>query len=563
MEKRKLLLVAEGKEKADLVLKGGRVLNVFTNEFLEGDVAVCQDTIVGIGQYDGIREIDCRGRYIVPGYFDAHVHIESTLAMPGELSKAVLKSGTTTLIADPHELVNVKGKKALDFLLAATENVPLNVYIMIPSSVPATPFDTNGAGEFMAEDMKEYLKKDRILGLGEVMCFTDVVAGEEKILNKLSLFEKKHIDGHAPGLSGGNLQAYRLSGVENDHECSTIDEVKEKLRAGLSIFIREGSGAKNLEPIVSGMLKEGLPFSRCAFCTDDKHLEEIEEDGHISVCVRKAIALGMEPAEAYKTASWYPASAYGLKHLGAVAPGYQADLVVLEDVKTAKATMTLYKGIPSEEYRVEGFDFTGWEELLHTVEFPTLTKEKLIVKKENKNHVLGMIPKELLTEHLFEEVPGENGVFLPDAVYNKLCVVERHGKNGNVSAAPIKGFGIKNGAVATSVSHDSHNIIAAGDNDEDIIAAVNYLKEIQGGYVLASGGKVVGAVPLAVCGLLSKESKEEIQRKAGKILSMAKDMGVAEGIDPFITLSFMALPVIPKLRLLDTGLFDVEKFEKI
>ncbi|KSV58862.1 adenine deaminase [Acetivibrio ethanolgignens] len=563
MEKRKLLLVAEGKEKADLVLKGGRVLNVFTNEFLEGDVAVCQDTIVGIGQYEGIREIDCRGRYIVPGYFDAHVHIESTLAMPGELSKAVLKSGTTTLIADPHELVNVKGKKALDFLLAATENVPLNVYIMIPSSVPATPFDTNGAGEFMAEDMEEYLKKDRILGLGEVMCFTDVVAGEEKILDKLSLFEKKHIDGHAPGLSGGNLQAYRLSGVENDHECSTIDEVKEKLRAGLSIFIREGSGAKNLEPIVSGMLKEGLPFSRCAFCTDDKHLEEIEEDGHISVCVRKAIALGMEPAEAYKTASWYPASAYGLKHLGAVAPGYQADLVVLEDVKTAKATMTLYKGIPSEEYRVEGFDFTGWEELLHTVEFPTLTKEKLIVKKENKNHVLGMIPKELLTEHLFEEVPGENGVFLPDAVYNKLCVVERHGKNGNVSAAPIKGFGIKNGAVATSVSHDSHNIIAAGDNDEDIIAAVNYLKEIQGGYVLASGGKVVGAVPLAVCGLLSKESKEEIQRKAGKILSMAKDMGVAEGIDPFITLSFMALPVIPKLRLLDTGLFDVEKFEKI
>ncbi|MFW5630683.1 MAG: adenine deaminase [Acetivibrio ethanolgignens] len=563
MEKRKLLLVAEGKEKADLVLKGGRVLNVFTNEFLEGDVAVCQDTIVGIGQYEGIREIDCRGRYIVPGYFDAHVHIESTLAMPGELSKAVLKSGTTTLIADPHELVNVKGKKALDFLLAATENVPLNVYIMIPSSVPATPFDTNGAGEFMAEDMEEYLKKDRILGLGEVMCFTDVVAGEEKILDKLSLFEKKHIDGHAPGLSGGNLQAYRLSGVENDHECSTIDEVKEKLRAGLSIFIREGSGAKNLEPIVSGMLKEGLPFSRCAFCTDDKHLEEIEEDGHISVCVRKAIALGMEPAEAYKTASWYPASAYGLKHLGAVAPGYQADLVVLEDVKTAKATMTLYKGIPSEEYRVEGFDFTGWEELLHTVEFPTLTKEKLIVKKENKNHVLGMIPRELLTEHLFEEVPGENGVFLPDAVYNKLCVVERHGKNGNVSAAPIKGFGIKNGAVATSVSHDSHNIIAAGDNDEDIIAAVNYLKEIQGGYVLASGGKVVGAVPLAVCGLLSKESKEEIQRKAGKILSMAKDMGVAEGIDPFITLSFMALPVIPKLRLLDTGLFDVEKFEKI
>lgn len=563
MEKRKMLLAAEGKEKADLVLKGGRVLNVFTNEFLEADVAVCQDTIVGVGHYEGLREIDCKGRYIVPGYLDAHIHIESTLAMPGELSKAVLKSGTTTLIADPHELVNVKGKKALDFLLAATEQVPLNVYIMIPSSVPATVFDTNGAGEFLAEDMAEYLKKDRVLGLGEVMCFPDVIAGEGKILDKLSLFEKRHIDGHAPGLTGENLQAYRLAGIENDHECSGIEEVKEKLRAGLSIFIREGSGAKNLEPIVSGMLKEGLPFSRCAFCTDDKHLEEIEEDGHISTCIRKGISLGMDPAEAYKTASWYPARAYGLKNLGAVAAGYQADLVVLEKLETAKAAMTFYKGVPAEEYNTEPFDFTGWEELLHTVDFPELTKEKLLVEKKEKNHVLGMLPRELLTEHLLEEVPGADGVFLPDSVYNKLCVVERHGKNGNVSAAPIKGFGMKNGAVATSVSHDSHNIIAAGDNDEDIVAAVNYLKEIQGGYVLASGGKVIGALPLEVCGLLSRESKEKIQEKAGRMLSMAREMGVAEGIDPFITLSFMALPVIPKLRLLDTGLFDVEKFERV
>ena len=563
MEKRKLIMAAEGKEKADLVLKGGKILNVFTNEFLDGDVAICGDKIVGIGEYEGVREIDCKGQYIVPGYLDAHLHIESTLAMPGELAKAVLKSGTTTLIADPHELVNVKGKKALDFLLEATEDIPMNVYVMIPSSVAATPFDTNGVGEFLAEDMKEYLKKERVLGLGEVMCFTDVIAGADKILDKLSLFEEKHIDGHAPGLSGGDLQAYCLAGIENDHECSNMEEVREKLRAGLQIFIREGSGAKNLEPIVSGMLKEGLPFSRCAFCTDDKHLEEIEEDGHISTCIRKAIALGMEPAEAYKTASFYPAAAYGLRKLGAVAAGYQADLVILEDLETAKAKMTLYKGTPAQEWEQKPFDFTGWEELLHTVEFPDVTKDKIVVKKEEKNHVLGMIKKELLTEHLLEEVPGEDGVFVPNEVYNKLCVVERHGKNGNVSAAPIKGFGIKNGAVATSVSHDSHNVIAAGDNDEDLIAAINHLKEIQGGYVIASGGKVVEALPLEVGGLLSRDSKEEIQKQAGKMLSLAREMGVAEGIDPFITLSFMALPVIPKLRLLDTGLFDVEKFERV
>lgn len=563
MDKRELLWAAEGRQKADLVLKGGRVLNVFTSEFIEADVAVCQDTIVGVGSYEGIREIDCRGNYIVPGYLDAHIHIESTLTMPGELSKALLKSGTTTLIADPHELVNVKGKEALDFLLEATKDIPLNVYIMIPSSVPATIFDTNGAGEFLAEDMKEYAGREHVLGLGEVMCFTDVVAGEKKILDKLALFEKKYADGHAPGLTGGELQAYRLSGVENDHECVDIEEVKEKLRAGLRIFIREGSGAKNLEPIVSGMIKEGLGFDRCAFCSDDRHLGEIEAEGHISVCIRKAISLGMDPIEAYKTASWYPASAYGLKKLGAVAAGYQADLVILEDVERAWAKETIFKGRPAKEWKTEAFDFSGYEELLHTVKFEDITKEKLILKKKEKNHVIGMVKKELLTEHLIEEIPGTEGVFEPDEVYNKLCVVERHGKNGNIATAPIKGFGIKGGAVATSVSHDSHNIIAAGDNDEDIVAAVNYLKEIQGGYVIASKGQVVEALPLAVCGLLSRETREEIQEKAARMISLARQMGVQEGIDPFTTLSFMALPVIPKLRLLDTGLFDVEKFEKI
>ena len=564
MDKNYMMEVALGEKKADLVLKNGFILNVFSERIVKADVAIVGETIVGIGDYSGEKEIDCTGKFIAPGFIDAHIHIESTMVLPMELSKMLLKSGTTTLIADPHELVNVKGTDALDFLLEATENIPLNVYIMVPSSVPATKYDTNGAGEFLAKDMEKYLTHPRILGLGEVMCFLDVIHREPKALNKLDLFKNKVIDGHAPDIKDKEIQTYRLSGVDNDHECVTFDEALEKIEAGFHILIREGSGAKNLDAIVRGLIKTSTPLDRCAFCTDDRHLEDMERDGHISYCIKKAISRGMEPIKAYKMASFSPAQIYGLKDLGAVAAGYKADLVILDNLEEVKTNFVMKSGkVMNEEYLNTLHYEVKNEALLHTVSFPELTSSMIELKKSDKNHVMEMVTEQLITNHLVEEIPGENGVFTPNKEYNKLCVVERHGKTGHVGVAPLKGFSISNGALATSVSHDSHNIIVAGDNDADIIAAVEKLRETQGGYVIASGGKVVDVLPLSVGGLMSTLSCKEVQEKASSMLSFAHSLGIPEGIDPFITLSFLALPVIPQIRLLDRGLFDVEAFQPI
>lgn len=559
-----MMEVALGEKKADLVLKNGFILNVFSERIVKADVAIVGETIVGIGNYCGEHEIDCTGKYIAPGFIDAHIHIESTMVLPMELSKMLLKSGTTTLIADPHELVNVKGSEALDFLLDATENIPLNVYIMVPSSVPATKYDTNGAGEFLAEDMKKYLSHPRILGLGEVMCFLDVIHRETKALDKLALFQNKIIDGHAPDIKDKEIQTYRLSGVDNDHECVTFEEALEKIEAGFHILIREGSGAKNLDAIVRGLLKNKTPLDRCAFCTDDRHLEDMERDGHISYCIKKAISRGMEPIKAYKMASFSPAQIYGLKDLGAVASGYKADLVILDDLENVTTSFVMKSGkIMNEEYLNSLHYEVKNDTLLHTVNVPSLTLASLALKKETQNDVMEMVPEQLITNHLIEEIPGENGVFVPNKEYNKLCVVERHGKTGNIGVAPLKGFGISNGAIATSVSHDSHNIIVAGDNDQDILVAIEKLRETQGGYVIASNGKVVDVLALSVGGLMSTLPCKDVQEKASTMLSYAHSLGIPEGIDPFITLSFLALPVIPSLRLLDRGLFDVTNFKPI
>ncbi|MFA9465590.1 MAG: adenine deaminase [Velocimicrobium sp.] len=564
MDKTYMMEVAIGERMADLVLKNGYILNVFSERIITADVAIVGETIVGIGSYHGEREIDCTGKYIAPGFIDAHIHIESTMVLPMELSKMLLKSGTTTLIADPHELVNVKGDKALDFLLDATEHIPLNVYIMLPSSVPATKYDTNGAGEFLAKDMEKYLSHPRILGLGEVMCFLDVLQRKPKVLDKLSLFKDKIIDGHAPGITEKEIQTYRLSGVDNDHECVTFDEALEKIEAGFHILIREGSGAKNLDAIVRGLLKHDIPLDRCAFCTDDRHLEDMERDGHISYCIRKAISRGMDPVKAYKMGSFSAAQIYGLKDLGAVAAGYKADLVILDNLEEVTTCFVMKSGMIIDEASLNALHYEVKEEtLLHTVILQELTSSMLSLTLEKENHVIEMIPEQLVTNHLLEKIPGEHGIFIPNKEYNKLCVIERYGKSGCIGIAPLKGFGIVNGAIATSVSHDSHNIIVAGDNDKDILLAVNKIKETQGGYVIASMGKVIDVLPLSVGGLMSTQSCKEVQEKASTMLSFAHSLGIPEGIDPFITLSFLALPVIPHLRLLDRGLFDVDAFQPI
>ena len=557
---KQLIDVAMGRKKASLVLKNATVLNVFTEEWLEGDVAIYEGCIAGIGSYEGEQEMDCKGRYVVPGLIDAHMHMESSMVMPLELSKMLLKAGTTTIVADPHELVNVAGMRALDFLLDATCDIPLSVYFMIPSAVPCLDEETNGAGELTAEMMEPYVNHPRVLGLGEVMRFADVLAGEERMLKKTALFRAAHIDGHAPGISGKAVQAYRAAGIENDHECSTAQEAIEKARAGLYIFMRQGSGARNAEALLKGFVDAKMPLDMCMFCTDDKHLEDIEKEGHINMCVRIAIALGVPAAKAYAMASYRPAVCYGLKTKGAVAAGFDADLLILDELTQAWPAVTIQNGRIVDAAYLGGFATkVSDESLLHTVKaYPIESGQLALTLPGAETDVCEMIPGELITRHLREPVPQKDGLFLPDREYNKMCVIERHGRNHKIGIAPLKGFGISGGAIATSVAHDSHNIIAAGDNDEDIRVAVNELIRLQGGSVIAAGGEVKDALPLPVGGLMSLQDCESVQRKTGEMVRMACRMGVQEGVDPFITLSFMALPVIPQIRLTERGLVYLE-----
>lgn len=560
--KKSLIQVARGLVPADIVLKNGKILNVFTEEIITADVAIAGDTIAGIGAYEGEREIDCKGKFIAPGLIDAHVHIESSMVSPLEFAKQIIRTGTTGIIADPHEIVNVSGAAGMDYILDATEDIPVNAYIMIPSSVPATEFDTNGAGKFLADDMEPYRSHPRVLGLGEMMRFTDVLAEHGETLEKLERFSDMMIDGHAPGISGNDVQAYRAAGVRDDHECAAVEEGLEKLRAGYSILIREGSGAKNVETLVKGFLEAGVSLDQCMFCTDDRHLEDIEREGHINVCVRKAIALGVPVVKAYKMASFHAARAYGLRDCGAVGAGYKADLLILDDLENAEPMTVIKSGKVVDEEWLDSFSYTLKDpSLLHTVIPGKLDADSLSLARGEKNHVMEMVPGQLLTLHRYERIPGEGDRFVPDGTCSKLVVAERHGKNGKAGVCPIKGYGIRNGAVATTVSHDSHNIIAAGDNDEDILCAIRELERIQGGYVIASGGIVKDELPLEIGGLMSTEKAADVQKKTKEMVEEARRMGVSEGVDPFITLSFMALTVIPEIRLTEAGIFDVTRMK--
>ncbi|WP_083439413.1 adenine deaminase [Acetobacterium bakii] len=561
MNSKKKISVSKGVEKADLVFKNAGIINVFTEEIIISDLALCRDTIVGIGQYEGIIEVDCTGKFISPGFIDAHVHIESSMVTPLELAKAVIVSGTTTLIADPHELVNVAGKKGLNYILNATENIPLNVFVMLPSSVPATVYETNGAGEFSAMDMIEYLEHPRVLGLGEVMCFSDVIRGNPQILDKIFLCRNKICDGHSPELSGKSLQAYAAAGIETDHECTGFDEVLEKARAGFKILIREGSAAKNLEAIITGLLEHNLPLDRFLFCTDDKHLEDIHREGHIRWNIKKAIELGLDPIKAIKMGTLNAAQAYGLKRLGAIAPGYRGDLVILSELRSMTVEAVYKDGRPMDQRIDESVEYGPIDpELINSVHIKDLDPASLNIPVKEKNPVIGIIPFQINTDYLIEALPQKEGLFVPNAIYAKLCVIERHRNTGNVGVAAIKGFSLKNGAVATTVAHDSHNIIAVGQNDADILLAMKHLKKIQGGYVIVSKGKILGDLPLTLAGIMSLESGETVQKKLAVLIALARELGVPTWVDPFITLSFMALPVIPRLRLTDLGLFDVNAF---
>ena len=551
---------AAGRKKAKLVFKNAQVVNVFTKQVEQADVAVEAGVIAGVGQYSGEEEVDCTGLYLCPGFVDAHIHVESTMAVPYEFARAVATSGTTTVVADPHEIVNVCGAPAVEWLLKASEALPVDIYWMMPSSVPATPFETNGA-PFTAQEMAPFAQMGpRVAGLGEVMCYPDVVAGTGEIYGKLALFAHKHIDGHAPGLSGKALAAYAAAGIETEHECTSFAEAKEKLAAGLAILVREGSAAKNLTAIVEGLLKEGLPTDRFLFCTDDKHLDDIAREGHIRWNVHQAVQLGMPVVDAICMASYNAARVYGLKGVGAIAPGYRADIVLLDDWKQVHVHAVYKDGVPVEQKIAAARRVPAPAALTHTMHFAPVTPQQLALPVQGKAHVIEMVPYQIVTRHAVEPVPSENGLFRPNKTYSKLCVIERHGRGGNIAVCPLKGYGITGGAIATSVAHDSHNIIAAGDNHGDIALAVYHLQKTGGGYALAAGGRILGALALPVGGLMSEAPWEQTRDETNAILKQAAKMGIPYHVDPFISLSFMALPVIPSLRLTDRGLFDVDTF---
>jgi adenine deaminase len=561
--KRARINVSLGRQEADLVIKNGKIVNVFTKEIIQGDIAIYNDLIVGIGNYTGKKEIDATGKYICPGLIDSHVHMESAMVTPAEFAKAILPYGTTTIIADPHEIANVCGVNGIMFMLNNTRNLPLNTYIMIPSCVPATPFENNGA--YLNPEIMEPLKTfDRILGLGEVMDYNAILEGDENMLRKVELFDYAIIDGHSPYLSGKALNAYRACGILTDHECSTVEEAVERLRLGMYVQIREGSAAKNLETLVTGLMEKGTGFDRCVFCTDDKHLEDIRRDGHISYNIKKAITCGLDPIEAICMATRNAAQCYKLKRLGAIAPGYSADLIILDNLEKFEIERVFYRGkmVFDKKLVVDIPNIMEDKNVFNTVRVADLTREDLSIHLENEETtVIRIIPGDLITKKEKARVSVINGMFAADEKYSKLAVIERHKALHNVGRGIVCGFNIKDGAIATTVAHDSHNLIVIGDNDEDMLLAVKEIKNVNGGYTIVSRGQVVDTLELPIAGLMSDKPSEYIEEKLKVMLEKAYALGVNKDIDPFITLSFLALPVIPEIRVTDIGLFDVTEFK--
>ena len=559
---RKYSQMARGLEKAELVFKNGRVFSSGTGEFIEGDVAVADGIVIGVGTYEGETEIDLDGKVICPGFIDSHLHLESTLVTPGELVRQAAQCGTTTFIVDPHESANVSGTDGIDYILDQTEDAPANVYVMMPSCVPATHVDDNGC-TLTAGKMKGYLDHPRILGLGEVMDAPSVINGSIAMHEKLRLFQDRVKDGHAPFLAPGDLAAYVLGGIDTDHECVDYEYAMAEARNGMQVLIREGSAARNLDAIVKGIVEHHTDTSSFCFCTDDKHIEEIRKEGHINYNVKRAVQLGLPVEKALQMATIQPARCYGLYQLGMIAPGRQADFVILDNVTDLNVVDVYHCGkrvIRDEKVEVKPCP----PHLKNTVHVSGFSEERLKLKHPGgKAHVIQMLEKQIVTSDVVEEVPwkvldGEK-YFVPDGEYQKIAVIERHKNTGKMGVGIVKGYGIRGGAIASSVSHDSHNIIVVGDNDRDMALAVKEMMRTQGGYTLVRDGDIYGTLPLPVMGLMSDAGYESVNEALAKMIPKAYEMGVKDGFDPFITLSFMALPVIPEIRITPRGIYLVKE----
>ncbi|UCF31954.1 MAG: adenine deaminase [bacterium] len=563
----RLLAVARGDEKADLVLKNGKVINIFTGEIQKADVAIAGDVIAGLGHYGGEEEIDLAGSYVSPGFIESHFHIESTMLRPSELSRVVVPRGTTCLIADPHEIANVSGIAGIEFILADSEGVPLDLFLMAPSCVPATDFETSGS-TVSARDIEHLLQHERVLGLAEVMNYPGVVFGEEAVLRKVRASAGRPIDGHAPLLTGKHLNAYAAAGIQSDHECTNGEEALEKVRLGIRVMIREGTSAHDMEAILPVVTDRNS--RRFMLATDDRHADELLRKGHLDLLLRLAVSRGVDPVEAVRMVTINPAEHFRLAGRGAVAPGYMADLVVLKNLKQFKVKLVTKSGriVARDGVLIAPIkQSTVQHTLLRSIHLKPLSASDLDIRLTGDRDVRVIELREgsLLTGSSTERVPLDGRkCFIPDAKSDlaALYVLERHRGTGRVGKGVVRGFGMKEGAIASSVAHDSHNIICVSMDEKSAVAAVNALIQAGGGLSCAVKGKTIGTLDLPVCGLISERSVDVVTAGLAQLKKAVRRTGCRVG-DPFMALSFLALPVIPELKLTDWGLFDVGTFSHV
>lgn len=563
MSNQRIINVARGLEKADLVIKNANIINVLSEEIHKGDIAIADGIIAGVGEdYHGEKEIDVNGAYVSPSFIDGHVHLESAMVMPEEFVKVVLPAGTTTVIIDPHEISNVFGLHGISFMHEAVKNLPMDVYTMLPSCVPATPFETSGF-DLNSYDLSLLIDKPWVLGIAEMMNYTGVLNLDKNIMAKLELAKSKdkRIDGHAPYLKGKDLCAYIASGVKSDHECTTPEEAVEKLRLGMYVMIREGTAAKDLEALIPVLKNNNT--RKCIFVTDDRHPSDLKE--HINGMVRRAVEAGVDPIKAVQVASLNTAEYFGLKNLGAVAPGYKADLLILPDLKTFKPSVVIKNGgIAAENGRLK--TEIGMSEPLSyrgSVNVRWIVKEDFqIHAKSDTVRAIEIVPEQLITKSVKSKIKieNENAISNIDTDTLKICVIERHRATGNIGKGFVKGFNLKSGAIASTVAHDSHNMIVIGTNDFDMYTAAVALIKSQGGKVVVKDGEILSQLPLPIAGLMSDKSFDYVVQKTGELNSAAHSIGCTLE-DPFMTMGFLSLPVIPELKITDKGVFDTDIFD--
>ncbi|MBS5929567.1 adenine deaminase [Lactobacillus sp. Koumiss] len=566
----KHILIAGKKQLADLVIKNAKIINVFTKEVMEADVAICDGVIVGVGDYEGKQIYDAKNKYLVPGLIDGHVHIESSLLSPKEFAKISLIHGVTSVVTDPHEIGNVAGSTGLDFMIDDARSVPMNIFVMLPSCVPVTPFETNGA-TLDAASFIPFLERPEILGLAEVMNYQAVATNEATIIDKLRLMKNKNkkIDGHAAGIHGDDLNVYLAAGIRTDHEATTAEEARERLALGMYLMIREGTVAKDLHALYPAITPENS--RRCLFVTDDKLIDDLVSEGSIDHIIRQVIQLGMDPLQAIQMATLNAAECFGLDHLGAIAPGYQADFFLTDDLTTLPIVDVFTQGnlvvkqgeIIQDRFPTQPNPFT---DNLPAMNVKPLSNTSFALPIHSEQaHVIEIIPNSLLTNDLIEMVSVKDGFFEPSIENDwlKIAVIERHHQTGNIGVGIVKGFQLEDGALATTVAHDSHNIVVVGTNDEDMLYAANQLIKKGGGMIAVKADKELACLPLPIGGLMSQDPFLEVNTQLVSLTKEAYKLGASQAFDPFLTLSFLTLSVIPELKITDKGLFSFSKFNLI